>query len=221
MDWKKLLTIKHLRTLNAISEAGSLANAAEILNLSPPAVTIQLNQIEEILNVRILERGPNGFIKISNVGYELLKLHKQIDNLILRSFQRIEQLKIGKTGYVKLGAVTTAQYFCPWIIAKAKKEFPDLLLFDGNMVPPNMKIKSESIIKGDKLIPEISAASIVAKVVRDAHMKILDNKYPGFNFKNNAGYGVKSHLSALKTLGVTPIHRRTFKPIHNILCEEN
>ena len=101
------------------------------------------------------------------------------------------------------------------------KEFPDLLLFDGNMVPPNMKIKSKSIIKGDKLIPEISAASIVAKVVRDAHMKILDNKYPGFNFKSNAGYGVKSHLHALKTLGVTPIHRRTFKPIHNILCEEN
>ena len=128
MDWKKLITIKHLRTLKAISEAGSLANAAEILNLSPPAVTIQLNQIEEILNVRILERGPNGFIKISNVGYELLKLHQQIDNQILRSFQRIEQLKIGKTGYVKLGAVTTAQYFCPWIIAKAKKEFPDLLI---------------------------------------------------------------------------------------------
>lgn len=128
MDWKKHITIKQLRTLNAISEAGSLANAAEILNLTPPAVTIQLNQIEEILNVRILERGPNGFIKISNVGYELLKLHKQIDNQILRSFQRIEQLKIGKIGYVKLGAVTTAQYFCPWIIAKAKKKFPDLLI---------------------------------------------------------------------------------------------
>jgi len=100
-------------------------------------------------------------------------------------------------------------------------EFPDLLLIDGNMVPPKIKFKSQPIIKGDKLIPEISAASIVAKVIRDAHMKILDNKYPGFNFKNNAGYGVKSHLSALKTLGVTPIHRRTFKPIHNILCEEN
>jgi len=128
MDWKKIITIKQLRTLNAIAEAGSLANAAEMLNLSPPAVTIQLNQIEEILNVRILERGPNGFIKISNVGYELLKLHKQIDNQILRSFQRIEQIKVGKTGYVKLGAVTTAQYFCPWIIAKAKKEYPDLLI---------------------------------------------------------------------------------------------
>ncbi len=128
MDWKKLITIKHLRTLTVISETGSLANAADFLNLSPPAVTIQLNQLEEFLNVRLLERGPNGFVKISNVGYELIKLYKQIDNQISRSFQRIEQLKMGKTGYVRLGAVTTAQYFCPWIIAKAKKKFPDLLI---------------------------------------------------------------------------------------------
>jgi len=98
------------------------------------------------------------------------------------------------------------------------KEIPDLLLIDGNIVPPNIKIKSQPIIKGDKLIPEISAASIVAKVVRDAHMEILDSKYPGYNLKNNAGYGVRSHLHALKNLGVSPIHRRTFKPIHNMLC---
>ena len=117
--------------------------------------------------------------------------------------------------------ILQATFFSMWRAIESLKEIPDLLLFDGNMVPPNMKIKSEAIIKGDKLIPEISAASIVAKVVRDAHMKILDDKYPGYNFKNNAGYGVKSHFNALKTLGVTPIHRRTFKPIHNILCEEN
>ena len=128
MDWKKLITIKQLKTLNAIAEGGSLANAADILNLSPPAITIQLNKIEEILSVKILDRGPNGIIKISNVGYELLKLHKQIDNQIARSFKKIEQLKIGKTGYVKLGTVTTAQYFCPWIIARAQKELPDLLI---------------------------------------------------------------------------------------------
>jgi ribonuclease HII len=52
-------------------------------------------------------------------------------------------------------------------------------------------------------------------------MNILDKKYPGYGFTNNAGYGVKLHLDALKTLGVTPIHRQTFKPIHNILYEEN
>tara|TARA_A100001011_G_scaffold101920_1_gene107375 strand:- start:1993 stop:2322 length:330 start_codon:yes stop_codon:yes gene_type:complete len=98
---------------------------------------------------------------------------------------------------------------------------PELLLIDGNMVPPQIEIKSQCIINGDKLVPEISAASIVAKVIRDAHMKILDNKYPGYNFKKNSGYGVSTHLEALKKLGITPIHRRKFKPIHNMLCEEN
>ena len=103
----------------------------------------------------------------------------------------------------------------------ALSEIPDLLLIDGNIVPPKIKIRSKAVVRGDKLIPEISAASIVAKVIRDSHMKILDNKYPGYNFRNNAGYGVSNHLEALKSLGVTPIHRHTFKPIHNILYEEN
>ena len=103
----------------------------------------------------------------------------------------------------------------------ALSEIPDLLLIDGNIVPPKIKIRSKAVVKGDKFIPEISAASIVAKVIRDSHMKILDNKYPGYNFRNNAGYGVSNHLEALKSLGVTPIHRHTFKPIHNILYEEN
>ena len=98
---------------------------------------------------------------------------------------------------------------------------PDLFLIDGNRVPPKLTIEAYPIIKGDKFISEISAASIVAKVIRDTHMNILDKKYPGYGFTNNAGYGVKLHLDALKTLGVTPIHRQTFKPIHNILYEEN
>ena len=98
---------------------------------------------------------------------------------------------------------------------------PDLLLIDGNRVPPKLKIEAYPIIKGDKFISEISAASIVAKVIRDTHMKILDKKYHGYGLTNNAGYGVKLHLDALRTLGVTPIHRQTFKPIYNILYEEN
>ena len=64
MEWKKLLTLKHLRMLQAISESGSLANAADKLNLSPPAVTVQLNQLEHYLDVRIVNRGPNGRISI-------------------------------------------------------------------------------------------------------------------------------------------------------------
>mgnify|MGYP001196059558 CR=1 FL=1 len=126
MDWRKLITLKHLRMLQAISESGSLANAADKLNLSPSAITVQLSQLEQYLDVRILDRGPNGRISMSNVGIELLSLFRQMDAQIDRSFNRVELLKLGKSGYVKLGAVSTAQYFCPWIIAKAKKYLPDI-----------------------------------------------------------------------------------------------
>ena len=126
MDWKRLITLKHLRMLNAIAESGSLANAADKLNLSPPAITIQLKQLEQYLNVKIVGRGPNGQIKITNVGKELLSLYTYIDAQITRSFNRVELLKLGKSGHVKLGAVSTAQYFCPLIIAKAKEYLPDI-----------------------------------------------------------------------------------------------
>ena len=126
MDWKRLITLKHLRMLEAISQSGSLASAAEKLNLSPPAITIQLKQLEQYLNVELIDRGTIGSIKMSEIGIELLSLFRQIDAKINRSFNRIELLKLGKTGHVKLGAVSTAQYFCPWIIAAANKELPDI-----------------------------------------------------------------------------------------------
>ena len=78
-----------------------------------------------------------------------------------------------------------------------------------------------AIVKGDQLVSEISAASIVAKVVRDNNMALLNNKYPGYSWDRNVGYGVKAHFLALKSLGITPSHRRSFKPIHNMLYEEN
>ena len=97
---------------------------------------------------------------------------------------------------------------------------PDKILIDGNMVPKELQNRAIPIVKGDRFIPAISAASIVAKVVRDNHMSLLNKKYPGYSWDKNAGYGVKVHLSALKTLGLTPSHRRSFKPIHNMLCEK-
>ena len=126
MDWRRLITLKHLRMLEAISQSDSLASAAEKLNLSPPAITIQLKQLEHYLNIEIIDRRASGTIKISDVGLELLSLFRQIDSQITRSFNRVELLKLGKIGHVKLGAVSTAQYFCPWIIVAANKELPDI-----------------------------------------------------------------------------------------------
>ena len=94
---------------------------------------------------------------------------------------------------------------------------PEIIKIDGQQVPKELENRAIAIVKGDQLVPEISAASIVAKVVRDDHMALLNKKYPGYSWDRNVGYGVKAHFLALKSLGITPSHRRSFKPIHNML----
>ena len=95
---------------------------------------------------------------------------------------------------------------------------PDHLLIDGNLLPRDCDTSAEPIIKGDGKSLSIAAASIVAKVTRDRIMVDLAQQHPGYGWERNAGYPSKSHISALQDLGVTPHHRRSFKPVHNILC---
>ena len=98
---------------------------------------------------------------------------------------------------------------------------PDFALIDGNKTPPEMPCASQTLVKGDDRCLSIAAASIVAKVTRDRIMVALSQQYPGYGWETNAGYGTKKHQDGLLTLGVTPHHRRSFKPIHNILCEQS
>ena len=93
---------------------------------------------------------------------------------------------------------------------------PDQIRVDGTFCP-QVTMPAEAIIQGDSLIPAISAASILAKVYRDRMMDKMDETYPGYGFKNHAGYGTKKHLEALQNLGVTPIHRISFAPIKALL----
>lgn len=93
----------------------------------------------------------------------------------------------------------------------------DHALIDGNMVPRGLTIPATTIIKGDARCLSIAAASIVAKICRDRIMVDLAQQFPGYGWETNAGYGSKSHISALQNLGVTPHHRRSFKPVHNML----
>ncbi|UWR22273.1 ribonuclease HII [Sulfitobacter sp. S190] len=97
---------------------------------------------------------------------------------------------------------------------------PDYCLIDGNMVPRGLTLPSETIIGGDGRSVSISAASIMAKICRDYVMLSLAQQHPGYGWETNMGYGSKSHMSALQELGVTPHHRRTFKPVHNILWQD-
>ena len=98
---------------------------------------------------------------------------------------------------------------------------PDHLLIDGNMIPRGCPVAGVAIVKGDSRSLSISAASIVAKVIRDRIMVTLAQQHPGYGWETNAGYPSNSHISALQSLGVTPHHRRSFKPVHNILYQGN
>ncbi len=97
----------------------------------------------------------------------------------------------------------------------------DYALIDGNKTPRNLACPSEAIVRGDGKSASIAAASIVAKVTRDRMMVALSQQFPGYGWETNAGYGTKLHQEGLNALGVTPHHRRSFKPIHKILCGEN
>jgi len=102
----------------------------------------------------------------------------------------------------------------------ALPQAPDHLLIDGNLLPRGLTVSAEAIVKGDARSLSIAAASVIAKVERDRIMVDLAQQHPGYGWDRNAGYPTKDHLAALANLGVTPHHRRSFRPVHNMLYQE-
>lgn len=93
---------------------------------------------------------------------------------------------------------------------------PQFVFIDGNRCP-ELPVPSEAVIKGDALVPEISAASIIAKVARDKEMLELDKVHPEFGFAKHKGYPTKLHFEMLAKFGPTPQHRQSFKPVRKAL----
>ncbi|UYI46402.1 ribonuclease HII [Vibrio parahaemolyticus] len=93
---------------------------------------------------------------------------------------------------------------------------PDLVLIDGNRCP-ELSMDSQAVVKGDLRVAEISAASIIAKVVRDTEMEELDKLYPQFGFAKHKGYPTKAHFEAIEQHGVISEHRKSFKPVKKAL----
>jgi ribonuclease HII len=97
---------------------------------------------------------------------------------------------------------------------------PVAVLVDGNRLPRGLALPGRALVRGDARALSVAAASIAAKVTRDRIMAGLAARHPGYGWERNMGYGTAEHRAALARLGVTPEHRRSFRPIHKILCEE-
>ncbi|MDF1732519.1 MAG: ribonuclease HII [Minwuia sp.] len=95
------------------------------------------------------------------------------------------------------------------------------VLIDGNRMPPDLAMPGEAVVKGDAKVAAIAAASIVAKVHRDALMSELAETYPGYGFERHAGYPTRQHRQALAALGPCPAHRRSFQPVRDLIIQED
>lgn len=122
------------------------------------------------------------------------------------SCQEIDELNILQATFLAMKRAATA--------LKVK---PEIAIIDGNQNPKNFPCPSRTVIKGDAKSMSISAASIVAKVYRDRLMGELAQKYPFYAFEKNAGYGTAAHIAGLKAYGVTPQHRKSYKPVKAFL----
>lgn len=94
---------------------------------------------------------------------------------------------------------------------------PELILIDGNRIPTDLLVQARAVIKGDDVVPAISAASILAKTARDAACMVMHEQYPNYAFDQHKGYGTKLHKERLQQFGPCPEHRRSFAPVRQLL----
>ena len=159
-----------------------------------------------ILNKEAIPEGINDSKKISKnkriqINKELVANHNYA--IGIATVEEIDKINILQASLLAMKRA----------IKKLKRK-PSLVLIDGNKLPAIKNYNLKSIIKGDQKIPSISAASIIAKVERDKMITNLAKKIKGYYWDQNYGYGTKQHFKAIKSLGITNQHRKTFSPIN-------
>lgn len=148
---------------------------------------------------------------------------KKRENLYLKLFEEEKKGKlvigVGEATCQEIDEINILQatFLAMSRATEALKIKPQMAIIDGNRTPKNFPYQAISIIKGDAKSFSIAAASIVAKVHRDHLMTQLAKKYPFYSFEKNAGYGTSAHILGLKEHGITPEHRKSYKPIKAFL----
>ena len=131
------------------------------------------------------------------------------------------EVGIGEAGVAEIDAmnILRAAHLAMCRALAALPAPADFALIDGNLLPRGLACPARALVKGDALCLSIAAASIVAKVTRDRIMVDLAQQHPGYGWEKNMGYPSPAHRAALKNLGVTPHHRRSFAPVHQMLYQ--
>ncbi len=131
----------------------------------------------------------------------------------------VVQFALGEASVEEIDRINILQatYLAMRRAVQALVEQPEVVLVDGNRVPPQLGCRAETIVGGDAHSYSIAAASIFAKVTRDRYMHALALTYPGYGWETNRGYGSQQHLEALSLLGPTPHHRRSFAPVTRLV----
>ena len=171
--------------------AGPVVAAAVILD--------ETNPIEGLADSKVLSAGRREQLSV------LIKQRALCWALGRAEVEEIERLNILQASLLAMKRAVTAL-----------RRAPQLVLVDG-IHAPDLACPIKTIIHGDALVPAISAASIIAKVARDAEMHELDKLFPGYGFSQHKGYPTPAHLAALERQGVSAIHRRGFAPVRRLL----
>ena len=162
-----------------------------------------------ILNEKINKKKLKDSKKISKKNREILESYIKKNSIWAIGSATLKEIEKNNILNAILLAMKRA-------IKKLKKK-PQIVLIDGNKLPYIDNYKLKNVIKGDQKIPEISAASIIAKVSRDRLLTKMSKKFQNYLWDKNSGYGTQDHIKAIKKFGITKHHRKTFKPVHNIL----
>ena len=162
-----------------------------------------------ILNEKINKKKLKDSKKISKKNREILESYIKKNSIWAIGSASLKEIEKNNILNASLLAMKRA-------IKKLKKK-PQIVLIDGNKLPNIDNYKLKNVIKGDQKIPEISAASIIAKVSRDRLLTKMSKKFQNYLWDKNSGYGTQDHIKAIKKFGITKHHRKTFKPVHNIL----
>lgn len=204
-DWK--IEYGHRGLICGIDEAGRgpwagpvVAGAAVFLTREvSPELLAQLNDSKKLS------------AKKREYLYELLRQEEQAGHILCgigeASAAEIDELNILQATFM---AMRRAVENLP--------QKPDIALIDGNRLPKDFPCANECFIGGDGRSYSIAAASILAKVYRDRLMSEMAKQYPHYGFEKNAGYGTKAHIEGLRQYGVTPQHRRSYRPIKEFLA---